>query len=264
MVNRPFTRVRRPSDADPVRGGSNHALHRLAALGALLCLSAPAKAELLVNISKSQQRAVGGDRRRGSLSLAGLHRTARARYAVRQLPPAPARAALVFASIQSHADAVVGVLPSRLCRARHHGGLQSRPRRFAWLRAAAAGQRLDPVLAGAAPGRAQHQGRRHERPACRPCRATSRWPMPTRRLRRRLPRHISPRPGRGRRAAASQRQGACRDRPAACGREAGAPDARASPTPGSIACRSAATRRRSCASAQAWLRGLDRKYGITR
>ena len=62
MVNKPFTRVRRACDAGPFHAAGWGWIMRcivvtcLTFLGALLCLSAPARAELLVNISKSQQR----------------------------------------------------------------------------------------------------------------------------------------------------------------------------------------------------------------
>ena len=58
MVNRPFTRLRRASDAERsgLLGVKVMRCIGIAALGALLCLSLPAKAELQVNISKSQQR----------------------------------------------------------------------------------------------------------------------------------------------------------------------------------------------------------------
>jgi hypothetical protein len=62
MVGKPFTRPRRARDVDVLvlsTWGCWGPIMRsigIAALGALLCLSAPAKAELLVKISKSQQR----------------------------------------------------------------------------------------------------------------------------------------------------------------------------------------------------------------
>lgn len=60
MVNMPFTRVCWAGDATCIRGGCLGGLIMrcigIVALGALLCLPASAKAELLVNISKSQQR----------------------------------------------------------------------------------------------------------------------------------------------------------------------------------------------------------------
>jgi hypothetical protein len=65
MVNKAFTRARRACDAGPFHAAGWGWIMRcivvtcstfFSCLGALLCLSAPAHAELLVNISKSQQR----------------------------------------------------------------------------------------------------------------------------------------------------------------------------------------------------------------
>jgi len=62
MVNKPFTSARSACDAGPFHASGWGRIMRcivvtcLTFLGALLCLSALARAELLVNISKSQQR----------------------------------------------------------------------------------------------------------------------------------------------------------------------------------------------------------------
>ena len=62
MVNKPFTSAKPPSEtrgtAKPAASFWGQFMCRIAlfAFGALLCASAPAQAELLVNISKSQQR----------------------------------------------------------------------------------------------------------------------------------------------------------------------------------------------------------------